>query len=163
MSEINFRKSFPFINTAVFTENNIPLPIKDEEEIKYYNFSASFSLVLGNGAPAYTSRYNSYKGYLFITNLRIIYRPFKPTAYFDSFCITLDNILNIEKESYFEIKVTKEYSSNVYVNCEDSHMSVFYDTLTKCIYDFMSSDEHIKIGLSDSLPLYCETASKRRE
>ncbi|KAM0678706.1 hypothetical protein BDAP_000387 [Binucleata daphniae] len=163
MSEINFRKSFPFINTAVFTDNNILLPITDDEEVKYYNLYASFSLVLGNGAPAYTSRYNSYKGYLFVTNYRIVYRPFKLTAYFDSFCITLDNILNIENESYFEIKVTKEYTSNVYINCEDSHVSVFYVALTNAIFEYMTNENRIKMIVMDSLPLYCETVEKKRK
>ncbi|KAM0685870.1 hypothetical protein COBT_002914, partial [Conglomerata obtusa] len=110
MSDLNFRKSFPFINTTIFTDNNIPLPINEEEEIIYYNLSAKFSLVLGNGAPAYTSRYNSYKGYLFLTNYRVIYRPLNTSKFFDSFFITLDDILNIENESYFEIKVTDDYA-----------------------------------------------------
>ncbi|KAM0673326.1 hypothetical protein GVAV_003295 [Gurleya vavrai] len=163
MSEINFRKSFPFINTTAFSENNVPLPVSNDEYILYYNPSAKFSLVLGNGAPAYTSRYNSYKGFLFLTNYRVIYRPFQITKFFESFFVPYSDILCVEKESYFEIKVNDDYASNVYINCEDSQLNVFYEALDKMLKEYATSEKASNSGKKDVLPLYCEVYNKKKE
>lgn len=163
MIDYKFRKSFPFINSAVFTENNILLPLNDTEKINYYNKSTKFNLTLGNGAPAYTSRYNSYKGTLYLTNQRIVYRPNAPTNYFDSFSIGISDVLSVEIDYYFEIKVNEQFSSNVYVGFEDSHTNIFFDRLRNVLKTYQGKNFGENVyGSGELLPLYCEVVKEKK-
>lgn len=147
--ELNFRRSYPFINSATFTKHNTLHPLPNEI-IHYYNPNTKFSLVLGNGAPAYTSRYNSYSGTFYITNKRVIYRPIKPNKFFDSFNISLGKIVETD-ECYFRIQVMDNVIANCYVNTEDAQ-NVFCEILKKIKYEEVLWD----VVEDEALPYYCQ-------
>jgi hypothetical protein len=159
MVEVNFRKSFPFINNIIFTPQNIPVPINDDEKMLYHNSKTKLYLQLGNGIPAYTSRYSSYSGSIFITNYRIVYRPIKPNSYFSSLFFSLNNILAVEDDESFEINVDDIYSATVFISFEDSQKGAFFSTLKRVLSGHKSGpnkDESLLYEEDDSLPLYCE-------
>ncbi|EJW01811.1 hypothetical protein EDEG_03701 [Edhazardia aedis USNM 41457] len=155
---INFRKPLPFINKIIFTENHVPLPLSDTEEIVYYNTDCKFSLKIGNGTPAYTVKFYSQTGYLFLTNERLIYRPRPPTENFESFFVLLSNITDVKERDYFEMVVHNRTSVKVFLTFADAHTEMFFFILRMSLDEKNDLNKYMwySYDIKERLPLYCE-------
>ncbi|EOB14596.1 hypothetical protein NBO_23g0004 [Nosema bombycis CQ1] len=146
------------LNNTIFTENNVPLPVEDDEDIMYYNLNTKFVFQTGNGIPAHTRKFLSYKGTLFLTNYRLIYRPHNPSEFFNSFTIPITKILFSENEYSLDFIVDNNYLATVYLSFSDSDSSVFYNILrdmlenTSCKPSYVEED----VDVEEEPPLYSD-------
>lgn len=154
--EKNYRKPFDFINSALFTQNDIPLALDDTEKLIYFNPFANFHLTLGSGVPAYTSRYNSQKGTVYITSHRLIYRPKTPSRHFDNFNISLHDVIRVE-DFFVEIKVENE-AFKACINFEESQIC-FYSILEEAVKR-VGKRVAQRDNFKDPLPLYSDVIKK---
>lgn len=121
------------LNNTAFTKHNIPLPVEDDEDVAYYNTSTKFVFQTGNGIPANTRKYLSYKGTLFLTNYRLIYRPANISEYFSSFTIPISKIFFQETENAIDFIVDNNFMASIYLSFEDSDSTVFYNCLKEML------------------------------
>ncbi|KAF7683348.1 hypothetical protein TCON_1440 [Astathelohania contejeani] len=158
MNNINFRKKkITCINNTVFTDNQTPLPVTDDEFIAYHNPETHFYMQLGNGAPATTVRFKSHSGDIYITNYRVIYKPKISTNLFTSFFITLDKILTVSRFDSFDVIIEDEISGRIFLQFDNSHAEMFFTVLEKMLLDHSSNVRYITSNTSDEhLPFYCE-------
>lgn len=146
------------INSTLFTSNDIPLPVEDDEDIVYYNPYTKFVFQTGNGIPSTTRKYLSYKGYLFLTNYRLIYRPIKVTEKFSSFSVPISKLFFQEQENKIDFIVENNFMASIYLSFDESDSSIFYNCLKEMLKSVSfkptyieEEDENFEVP-----PLYCE-------
>lgn len=156
MAELDFRRPFPFINSSIFSPYNVPFQLDETEVIHYFNPKTHFTLIIGTGAPALTTRYMSKQGAIFLTNKRLLYRPNTRTVHFESFSLSLRDIIHVDKDNSILIKITSEYASEIFIAFEDTHSKIFYNVVVGLVGSEVSYDSRVIAAEEEILPLYCE-------
>lgn len=139
----------PFINKTLFTKRGTPLPISDDEELLYYSDGVYFYIQFGAGMLGELNKFVSYDGELFLTNFRLVYRPY--CGNFDSFHTPLDNIIEIYKEKSIDILINNKSIVCVHLNFKNSYKFVFYNLLRK-----VKSESEDKNDKNKKIPYYSE-------
>ncbi|WUR03482.1 Rho GTPAse activating protein [Vairimorpha necatrix] len=129
------KKTLEQLNSTLFTSNNIPLPVEDDEDILYYNPNTKFVFQTGDGIPATTRKYLSYKGFLYLTNYRLIFRPNQITEKFSSFSVPISKLFFQEQENKIDFIVENNFMASIYLSFEDSDPTVFY----KCLKEMLKN------------------------
>lgn len=122
---------FSFINKTNFTSFNVPLQLTTNEEIIYFNPRTSFYLQIGNGIPFETRIYNCYRGFLFLTNYRLIYRCKDSEAGFESFCLPVIDVIGMENN---HVQFSYDgFLRDVIFDFHNSISTVFFTQLKKAV------------------------------
>lgn len=149
------------LNNTIFTDNNVPLPVEDDEDIMYYNTHTKFVFQTGNGIPAHTRKFLSYKGILFLTNYRLIYRPSNPSEFFNSFTIPITKILFSENEYSLDFIVDNNYLATVFLSFSDSDSSVFYNILRDMLENTAFKPTYVEedVDVEEEPPFYSDVCN----
>ncbi|KAF5140892.1 hypothetical protein G9O61_00g008820 [Vairimorpha ceranae] len=146
------------LNSTVFTTNDIPLPVEDDEDIAYYNPYTKFVFQTGNNIPATTRKYISFRGCLYLTNYRLIYRPDHVTESFSSFSVPISKLFFQEQENKIDFIVENNFMASIFLSFEDSDSMVFYNCLREMLKSVLFKPICIEeeTELNEEPPLYSE-------
>jgi hypothetical protein len=117
------------LNSTLFTENGIPLPVEDDESLLYYNAKTKFIVQTGDGTLASTRKFVSYSGTIYLTNYRLVYRPEKPARHFESFGVPISKLFYPETGYSVDYLVDMNSMATIYISFEDSQSNVFFAVL----------------------------------
>ncbi|EPR78140.1 hypothetical protein SLOPH_2348 [Spraguea lophii 42_110] len=154
-----FRNDIRLFDKICYTDNGIPLPIDDNEEILFYSERASFFIKIGNGIPAFTITYSSGYGKLFLTNYRLVYKPEIERESFKSFSTSLASIVHIDKSGNMELLVSSDTIGDIIVGFDDSQRSIFVSVMNLALenYEVKTFFPENKMDEDEKdLPYYCE-------
>lgn len=132
------------INNTIFTKLNVPLPVEDDEDILYYNPHTKFCLETGLGVPANYNKFLSYKGIIYITNYRLVYRPIPVSNRFSSFSVPIKHLsLDIENQ-VITFMIDNNLPATLYITFENSDSRIFFESLKDVIDDEEYELENVK-------------------
>jgi hypothetical protein len=117
------------LNNTMFTDNNIPLPVEDDETLLYYNAKTKFIVQTGDGTLASTRKFVSYSGTVYLTNYRLVYRPDRQVRHFESFGVPINKLFYPETDYSVDYLVDMNSMATIYISFEDSQTDVFFAVL----------------------------------
>lgn len=118
------------IDNTLLSSHKIPILLNEKEYFVYTNSAVSFFLAVGDGLPLSTSYFQSKKGSLVLTNLRLIYisdfinikeeeekriEKLKDCKLFETFCIPLNKIFSVDLNNLV-VKLNNNMIANVSIN-----------------------------------------------
>ncbi|KRH91837.1 hypothetical protein M153_2239900064 [Pseudoloma neurophilia] len=155
--------NYHFFNNCIFTPNNTPLPVSDDEKIVVFYEDVKFYCEIGNGALAGTIVYKSNTGKLFLTNYRLIYLPSVMCLntlgdVFKTFHCSLTDCENIEVG---KIKLFVQHQNisvtNLYFDINDGNNGIF----TNILYQKKQEYKELRQGNGDSVQYFYSDVVQR--
>ena len=141
-----------YIDSTLFTENNVPFQLSDDEEIFYFHKDVQLYLRLGNGVPIETEVYKASGGHIFLTKYRLIYKVVNSENNFNSFCLPLKEIVGISENNTVDF-IYGTLIQSIYLDLCDAQKSVFFDVLRNLLRNFNPRNFEEDI---ENLPFYSD-------